>query len=75
MENPRHWRLRAQRYRLEGSSCPGCGRLLFPPRTLCPQCNLQPAGNTGKRGFGSSLPGRDADQLHIQYRITERITA
>ena len=38
MEIPRHWRLRAQRYRLEGSICPDCGYLIFPPRLICPHC-------------------------------------
>ena len=43
MEIPRHWRLKAQRYRLEGSICPVCGRLTFPPRPVCPGCTAQPA--------------------------------
>jgi uncharacterized OB-fold protein len=42
MEIPRHWRLKAQRYRLEGSVCPTCGRLAFPPRMVCPRCTAQP---------------------------------
>jgi uncharacterized OB-fold protein len=43
MEIPRHWRLKAQRYRLEGSVCPTCGQLSFPPRQVCPHCITQPA--------------------------------
>ena len=43
MEIPRHWRLKAQRYRLEGSICPLCGELTFPPRPVCPHCTAQPA--------------------------------
>jgi uncharacterized OB-fold protein len=43
MEIPRHWRLKAQRYRLEGSSCPTCGQPIFPPRPVCPHCITQPA--------------------------------
>jgi uncharacterized OB-fold protein len=35
MEIPRHWRLKTQRYRLEGSTCPICGRPTFPPRPVC----------------------------------------
>ena len=42
MEIPRHWRLKAQRYRLEGSACPVCGRPAFPPRPVCPHCAVQP---------------------------------
>jgi uncharacterized OB-fold protein len=41
MEIPRHWRLKAQRYRLEGSICPICGQPTFPPRRVCPHCSVQ----------------------------------
>jgi uncharacterized OB-fold protein len=47
MEIPRHWRLKAQRYRLEGSTCLICGRLTFPPRPVCPRCSTQPAWIAG----------------------------
>ncbi|RPI87477.1 MAG: hypothetical protein EHM41_04810 [Chloroflexi bacterium] len=33
-----HWRLKAERYRLEGARCPTCGELSFPPRSRCQQC-------------------------------------
>ncbi len=36
MEIPRNWRLKAQRYRLEGAICPTCGQPVFPPRPVCP---------------------------------------
>ncbi len=36
------WRLRNQRYRLEGEICDHCGGLIFPPRDICPECK-QPA--------------------------------
>jgi hypothetical protein len=42
MEIPRHWRLKAQRYRLEGSFCPNCGQLNFPPRPVCTHDTAQP---------------------------------
>ncbi len=38
MENPRHWRLRKQRYSLVGEVCPHCNEKLFPPRDVCPHC-------------------------------------
>ena len=44
MEIPRHWRLKAQRYRLEGSRCPICGQLSFPPSPVCLDCTAQIAG-------------------------------
>lgn len=43
MEVPRHWRLKAQRYRLEGSTCRICGKPTFPPRSVCPHCTIQHA--------------------------------
>ena len=36
MEIPRHWRLKAQRYRLKGLTCQQCGQFIFPPRPVCP---------------------------------------
>lgn len=38
MQVPRHWRLKAQRYRLEGAACRECGLPTFPPRPVCPHC-------------------------------------
>ena len=35
---PRNWRLREQRYRLQGSRCPDCESLYFPPRQICSKC-------------------------------------
>jgi uncharacterized OB-fold protein len=35
---PRSWRERGQDFRLEGSRCEACGRLLFPPPVTCPHC-------------------------------------
>jgi uncharacterized OB-fold protein len=39
MEISRHWRLKAQRYRLEGSICPSCSEPMFPPRPFCRKCH------------------------------------
>lgn len=35
---PQMWRLRDQRYRLEGAQCESCGTRLFPTPKVCPQC-------------------------------------
>ena len=43
---PRHWRLKAQRYRLEDSAFQICGKVTFPPRPVCQQCFTQAAQNT-----------------------------
>ena len=44
MEISRHWRLKAQRYRLEGSFCPVCGQ--------------EGKGRIGKWGFEEWVPTR-----------------
>lgn len=41
MENARSWRLRPQRYRLEGRRCTACREIHFPPRALCPACRSE----------------------------------
>jgi len=38
MEIARHWRLKPQRYRLEGEACPNCDAKIFPPTPYCPEC-------------------------------------
>ena len=51
MDIPRYWRLRNQRYHLEGAKCEACGQYYFPPRMVCPRCkskNLKPFKFTGK---------------------------
>ena len=74
MEIPRHWRLKAQRYRLEGTTCPTCGQLIFPPRPVCPLCTAQLA-----RIKGGALPviltstGLTDIESRIRYQITERM--
>jgi len=40
MSIPKNWRLRQQRYRLVGEVCEKCGAKIFPPRDLCPQCEV-----------------------------------
>jgi uncharacterized OB-fold protein len=34
----RYWREIPQRYRLEAAKCKGCGKVSFPPRTVCAGC-------------------------------------
>ncbi len=38
MISPRYHREKAQRYRLEAAKCTGCGKIHFPPRTVCREC-------------------------------------
>mgnify|MGYP000151674538 CR=1 FL=1 len=53
MPSPRYWREMPQRYRYEASKCSKCGKVLFPPRIICPACGsrnftLTHIGNEGK---------------------------
>ena len=34
----RSWREFPQRYRLEAAKCTSCGKVLYPPRVVCPAC-------------------------------------
>ncbi|MDI6839856.1 MAG: Zn-ribbon domain-containing OB-fold protein [bacterium] len=38
MPSPRYTREIPQRYRLEAGKCKKCGKILFPPRLICPKC-------------------------------------
>jgi uncharacterized OB-fold protein len=38
MKTPRYAREIPQRYRLEAAKCAGCGKIHFPPRLICPDC-------------------------------------
>ena len=74
MEIPRHWRLKAQRYRLEASICAGCGRPSFPPRPVCPYCAARPAAITGWDVAAWPGPASSLDiKSQILHAITERI--
>ena len=73
MEIPRHWRLKAQRYCLEGSVCPTCGQLIFPPRPVCPHCTAQPARLVGGRLPLPTSIGLTDLESHLRYRIMERM--
>jgi hypothetical protein len=76
MEIPRHWRLKGQRYRLEGSTCPACGQRIFPPRPICAKCHCaaQPVQiiSWGLLGLPVSMNTIDVES-RIKYGITERM--
>ena len=72
MEIPRHWRLKAQRYRLEGSTCPTCLRLIFPPRSVCPYCHVKMA-QRAERIIPILMPLTTPAEAEEQIDITERL--
>ncbi len=41
MEVPRNWRTQRARYALEGTVCPKCDAVSFPPRDLCSRCGAE----------------------------------
>ncbi len=50
-EIARTWRIRYQRYRLEGTRCKDCGKIHYPPRLICDKCysrNLEPYRLSGE---------------------------
>lgn len=38
MRSTKQWRLRGEKYRLEGNKCNSCGKTLWPKRRVCPVC-------------------------------------
>ncbi|MFQ3534967.1 MAG: Zn-ribbon domain-containing OB-fold protein [Aggregatilineales bacterium] len=38
MHISQNWRVKTQRYELIGEKCPSCGKFIFPPRDICPEC-------------------------------------
>lgn len=51
MEISRNWRLKNQRYSLEGSVCT-CGYRSFPPTRVCPKCRKNPQNAVRLDGTG-----------------------
>ncbi len=72
MEIPRHWRLKAQRYRLQGSLCPTCGQPSFPPRRICPHCMAQ-VGDAADTGDFLAIHSIAIPELapHIRHQATK----
>lgn len=52
MSSPRNWREMPQRYRLEAAKCKKCGKVLFPPRMICPACQSREFEPTHINGTG-----------------------
>jgi uncharacterized OB-fold protein len=38
MNIAQNWRLKGQRYQLQGVKCEACQNVMFPPRAVCPHC-------------------------------------
>jgi uncharacterized OB-fold protein len=48
MPAPRFWRENPSRYNLIGVKCGNCGKVLFPPRSVCPVCHRESIGKMEK---------------------------
>lgn len=62
-----NWRLKDQRYRLEGTVCDHCGAKFFPPRQVCTECkstNLTPHEFDGHGEIYSFTTVRQAPMGH-----------
>jgi uncharacterized OB-fold protein len=62
-----NWRLKDQRYRLEGTVCDSCGAKYFPPRQVCTECkstNLTPHDFDGHGEVYSFTTVRQAPMGH-----------
>ena len=71
MEIPRHWRWKAQRYRLEGSTCQHCGRFIFPPRPVCPNVSLHRLTSADRRLEPFVLPtSMDGSDINLRLPST-----
>ncbi|MCB0282371.1 MAG: Zn-ribbon domain-containing OB-fold protein [Calditrichaeota bacterium] len=53
MDIPRYWRLKNQRYRLQGKKCLDCGNLSFPPRLVCRKCKSRNCEPYEFKGLGT----------------------
>jgi len=51
MTAPRYWRENPSRYNLIGVRCGECGRMFFPPRSVCPDCHRKSIGKMEKVRF------------------------
>jgi len=49
----RYWRETPQRYRYEAARCTECGRVFFPPRTVCSGCRGRGFEKTTLSGEGT----------------------
>ena len=47
MSVPIQWRTKKQRYSLQGSVCPKCQSVVFPPRGACPHCSREHESDFG----------------------------
>ena len=75
----RYWREIPQRYRYEANKCSFCGKINFPPRIICPECQGREFETTKLAEKGKVLtytvirvaPQQFADQAPFAVGIVE----
>lgn len=55
MHIAQNWRLKGQRYRMEGIRCEKCGKVYFPPRAICQDCRDNAANHSEDVAVPSQL--------------------
>ncbi len=63
MQIPRFWRLKDERYRLQGSNCQECGEVHFPPKPVCPDCGAGGAHKT--ETVNSTSPAPEGSAVNV----------
>ena len=58
----RYWRENPQRYRMEAGECAGCGKVYFPPRRVCMECQGQEFKTVVLSRSYSRMLGRNSDE-------------
>ncbi len=79
MSVPKYWREIPHRYRLEAGKCSKCGKIYFPERLICPDCqgrsfervHLNPEGKLLTYTVIHVGPSRFADQVPYAIGIVE----
>ena len=63
MSVPIQWRTKKQRYSLQGSVCPECSNVMFPPRSVCPHCSADHSAAQVEATVAHSSNGRLSQRL------------
>jgi len=75
MNLARNWRLKKERYLLEGARCEGCGKIMFPMRPVCPACrsrSLSPYQFSGRGqvySFSTVYQAPEGFEAYVPYTV------